>query len=86
MPSRAQLPHWPRLMSDEIAANYLSISETTFRTLNIKCRRIGRRALWDRADIDRFVDRMKGQPLSRVAEAEEASEIERRFLERRRRG
>lgn len=86
MPSRAQLPDWPRLMSDHLAADYLSISETTFRTLDIKCQRIGRRILWDRVDIDRFVERMKGQPLTVDQEADEAAEIERRFLERRRRG
>lgn len=61
MPDRP-LPAWPRLLDAEMAARYLGISAATL------CRRegmpkpvhIGRRCLWDRAQLDRFVDELSG--------------------------
>lgn len=61
-PSRLQLPDWPRLMSVGYAAAYLSVSQTTFRTLGITERRIGRRVLYDRKDIDLWVDHVGSDP------------------------
>ena len=77
------LPHWPRLMGIDLAARYLGVSPTTFRSLNIKSRPIGRRVLWDRLDLDRYADALGDQPLSIDETAAEAAEIERRFLEKR---
>lgn len=73
-PTRLQLPDWPRLMSVGYAAAYLSISSTTFRTLGIAEQRIGRRVLYDRKDIDQWVDRLADDPSEdrpRTAEEEE---------------
>ena len=84
MASRSALPHWPRLMCAEMAAQYLSVGVTTFKGLDIKARRLGRRVLWHRDDLDRFVDRLDGQPLDPREEQREAAEVERGFLEKRR--
>lgn len=80
--SRVRLPDWPRLMSDRYAAAYLGLSTVTFRGLDIKPRRFGRRVVWDRQDLDRYADRLGSQPQSRKERLTEAKEVERRFLER----
>lgn len=83
-PLRAGLPDWPRLMDEPRAAAYLSIGKTTLREHGPKPKRSGRRVLYDRRDLDRWADRLGEQPLDEQAEQEEAAEIERRFLEKRR--
>jgi hypothetical protein len=72
-------------MSERQAADYLSIGTTTLRSEGPEPKRWGRRILWDRHDLDRWADRLGGQPLTAVEQGREASEIERRFLEKRRR-
>lgn len=62
-----RLPAWPRLLSAEMAAAYLSISRTGFLDGVREGRwpaplREGRRTLWDRARIDRLVDVRSGLP------------------------
>lgn len=56
----ADMPAWPRFLSEEEAASYVRISRTTFRngvgTLWPKAIRIGRRKLYDRHALDRAVD------------------------------
>jgi len=82
--SRAALPDWPRLMSEPLAAQYLSIGTTALRSKGPEPKRYG---LDDPAighDLDRWADRLSGQPLDRKAQQEEASEVQRRFLEKRR--
>lgn len=81
---RITLPGWPRLMAETQAAAYLSISETTLRKNGPQPKRHGRRVLYDRIDLDRWADRLDGQPLDERQEQDEAAEIERRFLEKRR--
>lgn len=81
---RASLPDWPRLMTIEMAAAYLSRSVSTIRERGPSPKRDGRSVLYDRVDLDRWADRLGGQPLSPTQREEEAKEIERRFLERRR--
>lgn len=81
---RSFLPNWPRLMSADLACRYLGISPGTFRSLNIRSGNIGRRVVWDRVDLDRYADRLSDQPLSPIDRQAETSEVERRFLERRR--
>lgn len=81
--NRAALPDWPRLMGEDMAARYVSLSATTLRKEGPCPRRIGRRKLYDRMDLDRWADRLGGQPLTVQEQRQEASEIERRFLERR---
>jgi len=77
------LPNWPRLMSVEQAADYLSIGRTTLAQQGPTPKRIGRRVLYDRTDLDRWVDRLSGQPLSGREMEQEAAEVERRFFEAR---
>ena len=81
--NRAALPDWPRLMAAPLAAAYVGLSENTLRAVGPKPREIGRRRLYDRIDLDRWADRLGGQPLTVAEQRAEASEIERRFLEKR---
>lgn len=83
--SRPLLPDWPRLMPLRYAAAYFGICPATFRALDIKPRRFGRRVVWDRQDLDRYADLLGGRPQEGRSAATTAREVERRFLERRRR-
>ena len=80
---RALLPDWPRLMCEEMAARYLSIGTTMLREQGPEAKRWGRRVLYDRNDLDRWADRLGGQPLTVAEQTKEAAEVERRFLEKR---
>lgn len=71
-------------MSVERAAQYLSISESSLRVDGPQPRRYGRRVLYDRHDLDRWADRLAGQPLTAQEQIEEAADVERRFLAKRR--
>lgn len=82
-PDRIVLPGWPRLLTIELAARYLSIGVTTLRDHGPAPKRSGRRILYDIRDLDRWADRLDGQPLDADAEEAEAAEVERRFLEQR---
>lgn len=81
---RVTLPGWPRLLSADLAAAYLSISVTNLRENGPQPKRHGRRTLYDLQDLNRWADRLDGQPLDAREEEEESAEVERRFLERRR--
>lgn len=59
---RESLPDWPRLMNEGQAAAYLSIGATTLREKGPAPRELGRRRLYDRLDLDRWADRLGGQP------------------------
>lgn len=78
------LPNWPRLMSVEQAADYLSIGRTMLSQQGPAPKRIGRRVLYDRTDLDRWADRLADQPLAPAELLREAQEVERRFFEARR--
>lgn len=78
-------PDWPRLMSEADAAGYLSIGATTLRARGPAPRKIGSRSLWDRRDLDRWADALDGQPLPPADAEAQAKEVERRFLEGRKR-
>lgn len=80
------LPNWPRLMNVKQAADYLSIGRTTLTQQGPTPKRIGKRVLYDRTDLDRWADRLGGQPLSGREIEQEAAEVERRFFEARARG
>lgn len=82
--ARAFLPDWPRLMDEPQAAEYLSIGKTLLRAHGPAPKRLGRRVLYDRRDLDRWADRLGAQPLDMNEERVEAGEVERRFLEKRR--
>jgi hypothetical protein len=81
--SQADLPDWPRLMSVDLASAYLGLSATTLREKGPAAKAYGKRRLYDRHDLDRWADRLGGQPLTMAEQKQEAAEVERRFLERR---
>jgi Fe-S cluster biosynthesis and repair protein YggX len=72
-------------MGAELAAAYIGLSETTLRAVGPKPREVGKRRLYDRIDLDRWADRLGGQPLTVAEQRQEAAEVERQFLERRKR-
>jgi hypothetical protein len=72
-------------MGEDMAAAYVSLSATTLREKGPAPARLGKRRLYDRRDLDRWADRLAGQPLTAQEMQQEASEIERQFLERRKR-
>lgn len=82
-PAKIPLPDWPRLMPVELAAQYLGIGPTTLREKGPQPKRLGKRVLYDRLDLDRWADALGGQPLDEVDEAKERAEVTRRFLEQR---
>jgi len=82
--NREHLPHWPRLMSETMAARYVGIGTSTLREVGPEPKRIGRRVLYDIRDLDRWADRLGGQPLADSDAKAEAARIEAQFLERRR--
>ena len=84
MIERPDLPDWPRLMGVHLASAYLGLSATTLRDKGPAPKPFGKRRLYDRRDLDRWADRLGGQPLPVQEQCEEASEAERRFLEKRR--
>lgn len=85
MTGRARLPNWPRLMCAELAAAYVGLGVTYLREAGPAPKEIGRRRLYDKIDLDRWADRLGGQPLTVPEQQAEARDVERRFLERRKR-
>lgn len=82
---RAQLPDWPRLMGERMAADYLSIGTTQLRAKGPQPKKIGGRTLWDKRDLDRFADALAGQPLDSDDASSHAKDVERAWLEKRNR-
>ena len=62
-PALADMPTWPRLLSPEQAAAYCGVARNTFverfgiKPIDLDC---GRRVLYDRAVIDRALDKVSG--------------------------
>lgn len=77
---------WPRLMSETDAAEFLSIGKTMLREHGPRPKELGRRRLYDRLDLERWADRLGGQPLDKQETEDEADSVEQRFLERRKHG
>lgn len=80
--ARAILPDWPRLMDVELAAAYLGIGASTLRESGPQPKRLGRRVLYDRHDLDRWADALGGQPLDQSARAAEGDDMDARVQER----
>ncbi|MBX9816161.1 MAG: helix-turn-helix domain-containing protein [Sphingomonas sp.] len=74
---------WGRLLSVVDAAAYLGISASSLREHGPEPKRLGARVLYDIRDLDRWADRLSGEPLDENDEEREAREVERRFLEKR---
>lgn len=63
----AHLPDWPRLLSRAQAAEYAGVSPNTFdRHIKVAPLRFGKRVLYDRLAIDRFIDTLSGAKPSRA--------------------
>jgi hypothetical protein len=73
-------------MPVELAARYVGIGVTLLEEQGLPAKRIGRRKLYDRLDLDRWADRLDGQPVEEGEAGDESQATERRFLERRRKG
>ena len=57
------LPYWPRLLSRVQAAAYMGMAPGTFSArVKVKPLSVGRRKLWDRLDLDTWVDALSGKP------------------------
>jgi len=80
--ARARLPDWPRLMPLRLACAYFGVCDKTFRSLGILPRRIGRRVLWDRRDLDRFADGIAPRPARPTDPSAGTRAMERRFYAR----
>lgn len=55
------MTRWPRLLSVDDAAAYLSVSRSTVRRL-VKPVPVGSRVLFDRHELDRFADALAAAP------------------------
>jgi hypothetical protein len=85
---RGALPDWPRLMREGMAAAYLGISASMLREHGPSSKHIGRCAVWDRQDLDRWADALGTastdpqplDPLQRQAEADSIADRVRRRL------
>lgn len=84
---RAELPDWPRLMREAHASAYLGISASMLREHGPAAKHLGRCALWDRNDLDRWADalgtsRTEPQPLDRDERESESAAAHERVLRR----
>jgi len=70
-------------MDERQAAAYLSIGVTTLRQHGPRPVRLNRRRLYDRNDLDRWADRLGGQPLTDNQTLAEQKEVERHFFAKR---
>ncbi|MFN3677198.1 MAG: hypothetical protein ACK4TC_14585 [Sphingomonas pseudosanguinis] len=61
MDNKKNLPDWPRLMPEKMAASYLSLSIAAFRAQALcPVDACGRRVLYDRRSLDLCADRLSG--------------------------
>jgi hypothetical protein len=81
-PVRFALPDWPRLMPVDLAAKYVGIGSTMLRESGPQPKRLGKRVLYDRQDLDRWVDGLDGQPLNPREREEESDDVLKRVQER----
>lgn len=56
MTARPAIPYVPRLFGAADAAQYLSLSQTTLRTLDIPRKQKGGRYFYDRMDLDAWAN------------------------------
>lgn len=76
---------WPRLLSRELAADYVGLGVSTIDGLDgfPEPKQVGRRRLYDIRDLDRWADALAGLPLDAAQEESHKRDVERDFLERR---
>jgi hypothetical protein len=60
------LPYWPRMLSRDLACAYLGVTGADFDRLGLEPVQLGKRKVWDRNQLDGFVDSMvsAGAPVS----------------------
>ncbi len=80
--SRVTMPDWPRLMREELAAAYVGIGVTMLREHGPQPKRLGKRVLYDRHDLDRWADALGGQPLDPDEREDEGDDIAARVAAR----
>lgn len=54
------MPGWPRLLTDDMAAAYLCVSAGKLRTMPVSPIRLGGSVRWDRIALDNYVDSLGG--------------------------
>ena len=62
--ARVVMPCWPRLLSVELAANYLGLAVQTVRNRAGEIpgrKRLGRKVVYDRDVLDRWIERNTGR-------------------------
>lgn len=65
-PAIGELPNWPRLMAQATAAAYCGISLSHFLgACPVAPVKIGEKPLWDRQDLDRWIDALHDGGASR---------------------
>lgn len=74
----ARMPHWPARMGEDMAADFLGISAGMFRERwqsgdYPKPIRDGKRLLWSRRQLDRFVDAQFNLTTSHTSQTEDGS-------------
>lgn len=62
----------PRLMQARLAAAYLGVSPTKFRTLGLPRKRIGGNVLFDRLDLDAYASAIEAEGEGETCEADKA--------------
>lgn len=68
-PTPNEMPDWPRLLSRQWAAAYLGVSPGHFDNhvrKAVQPVKLGKRCLYDRLNLDQFVDNLSGTGKSRV--------------------
>lgn len=70
MPARLAIT--PRLMPAPAAAAYIGVSETRLRELGIPRRVLGARRLYERADLDDYIDSLPYEGQEEVNSCDEA--------------
>lgn len=72
----------PRLMTVEQACYYVSLGRTTLRDYGPTPVRFGSRIMYDIIDLNRWVDSMKGKPLTPEQTQAEGLSVEERIARR----
>ena len=58
-----RLPNWPRVMTEALAAGYLSLGISALRSRGPAPRRVNARNLYDRYELDRWADDLFATPV-----------------------
>jgi len=77
--ARVELTFQPRLLAGPEAARYIGISEANLRTLGLPRRILGKRRLYDRYDLDAFVNSMEIEGQQFETLEEEQAECDKLF-------